>query len=76
MLTELYWERTALYWCKLQMKSSECMSFALTPSPSPMLGDGSKFSSSSSPTWEKGLGDDGKLYALQPINLLQKFSKM
>ena len=28
------------HWCKLKLKSFDCMSFALTPSPSPKNGRG------------------------------------
>jgi len=33
--------------------------FALTPSPSPSLGEGSKSPVLLLPAWEKGLGDEG-----------------
>ena len=43
------------HWCKLKLKSFDCMSFALTPSPSPILGEEIKFSSSPSPKMGEGV---------------------
>jgi hypothetical protein len=55
----------AMKHCFDQVAAKECgfnnaENFALTPNPSPKLGEGSKSPVPLLPSWEKGLGDEGR----------------